>query len=78
MLPEHLFLDDFIHFFKEQNKKTYKTFTRVFENSENHDEALRLAISEVTFAGEMSFDHPMCEKLALYTSAHRNYLASLT
>jgi hypothetical protein len=32
----------------------------------------------MTFAKEMDIDHPMCEKLALYTAAHRNYLASLT
>jgi uncharacterized protein YaaR (DUF327 family) len=53
-------------------------FTRVFDRSENHEETLRQAISEVTFGGEMETEHPMCEKLAVYTQAHRNYLSSLT
>ena len=46
--------------------------------SDDHSVALRQTISEMTFAKEMDIDHPMCEKLALYTAAHRNYLASLT
>jgi hypothetical protein len=39
---------------------------------------LKKVISDVTFGGEMTVDNPICEKLALYAAAHRNYLASLS
>jgi len=64
MLPQHLFQDDWSNFFVKQNRQTYKAFSKVFEMSNDHSQALREAISEVTFAGAMSVDHPMCEKLA--------------
>lgn len=63
---------------RSSNNKTYTRFAKVFEASDNHEEALRIAITEITLKNEMDVDHPMCEKLALYTQAHRNYLASLT
>ena len=71
-------MEDFKHFLAKANRQTYKAFNSVFDKSENHEEALRQALSEITFGGEFEADHPMCEKLAIYTQAHRNYLSSLT
>jgi hypothetical protein len=78
MLPEHLFLEDYKNFLVKANRQTYKALNSVFDRSENHEEALGQAISQVTFGDEFGVDHPMCEKLAIYTQAHRNYLSSLT
>ena len=56
---------------------TYAKFTNCFEKAEDPSTELRSVISETTFGAEMPVDHPMTEKLAIYTLAHKNYLASL-
>ena len=57
---------------------TYAKFTNCFEKAEDPSSELRSVISETTFGAEMPVDHPMTEKLAIYTLAHKNYLASLS
>jgi hypothetical protein len=76
-LPEHLFLEDFIRFLKKSNREAYGVFTQVFSTND-HTQALKQAITDVTLQKEFALDNPITEKLTLYTLAHRNYLASLT
>lgn len=57
---------------------TNTKFTNCFEKAEDPSTELRKVISETTLGAQMPIDHPMTEKLAVYTLAHKNYLASLS
>ena len=73
MLPQHLFQDDFNQFLKASIKETYKAFDALDESAE-----CTQTVQEVTYSNCVDIEHPLVDKLGLYTRAHRNYLASLT
>ena len=76
-LPSHLFQQDFTAHLNRSNSETYKSMTQVFQGDDYREE-LKEALLKTTLQGEFRADDPMCDKLCVYMTAHRNYLASLT
>ena len=56
-LPEELFFDDFVTFFKKSNAETYRQFSRSFEKIDQEEETesiniVKDALAKVTFDNE--------------------------